>query len=56
MTAGRWLCQNCGHRFAEPVHFFYDQVIKYKCPSCGSGNLVGAANSDPFTPKQVKRK
>jgi len=31
------------------------QVIKYKCPHCGSSNLGGAANSDPFTPIKVKR-
>jgi len=32
------------------------QVIKYQCPTCGSGDLVGSANPDPFTPKKVKRK
>lgn len=33
------------------------QVIKYNCPSCGSGNLAGSANStNPFTPIVVRRK
>lgn len=31
------------------------QVVKYKCPKCGSDKLGGAANSHPFTPKQVTR-
>ncbi len=31
----------------------HGQVVKYHCPTCGSGNLVGAANSDPFTPKKA---
>lgn len=30
------------------------QVVKNKCPSCGSGNLAGSANPDPFTPTKVK--
>ena len=74
MSAGRWLCNQCGQRFATPDYSIIEtvlpltgitsdddpslprgQVVKYKCPSCGSDKLVGAANPDPFTPKKVKR-
>ncbi len=34
----------------------HGQVVKYHCPTCGSGDLVGAANSDPLTPIQARRK
>ena len=33
----------------------HGQVVKYKCPSCGSDKLAGAANSNPFAPKVVKK-
>ena len=32
----------------------HGQVVKYHCPTCGSGNLAGVANPDPFTPIKVK--
>ena len=34
----------------------HGQVVKFYCPKCGSDKLGGAANSNPFTPKQVKPK
>jgi len=75
VTAGRWLCHQCGNRFNVPNYFLVKapssleprdddddpslprgQVVINKCPICGSDNLAGAANPDPFTPKAVKRK
>lgn len=46
----RWICQDCGHRMAVGSWEENGGYAFPTCRSCGSTDLVGAADGEPSEP------